>query len=61
MSNLKYNTRTKVLIGIATDLNDWVRKCDEFENERNIQIDRPGSATVKQRSDGTKEYKLRLT
>lgn len=60
MSNLKYNPKTKKLTGTATDVNDWAQQCDEFEKETGVKVNRPGSARVRQKTDGTKEYRLQL-
>ncbi|OGV70410.1 MAG: hypothetical protein A2283_19050 [Lentisphaerae bacterium RIFOXYA12_FULL_48_11] len=60
MSDLVFNPRTKELCGRATDINDWARKCDEFEKETGVKVPRPGSAQVRQKPGAGKEYKLRL-
>jgi len=60
MTDLKYDKKNREISGTATNLNDWARKCDEFQKTYGIIIDRPGSATVSQKSDGTKEYRLKL-
>ncbi len=57
MTDLKYNPKTKELSGIAADLNDWARKCDEFEKETGIKVDNPATATPR-RSPGGKQYKM---
>ena len=60
MTDLKYDPKTRELSGIAADLNEWARKCDEFEKETGIKVDNP-TATPRQGPDGFKRYKIRLS
>ena len=60
MTDLKYNPKTRELSGTAVDLNDWARKCDDFEKETGINVDNPAAATAVRSPDGIKKYKMRV-
>jgi hypothetical protein len=59
MNDLVYDESKRELKGTALDLNDWARKCTEFQNETGVVIEWPGS-TVPHQKARTKEYTLRI-